>query len=311
MRNPNGFGSVYKLSGARRRPWVARKTNGFQNGRPIYTFVGYYENKTDAMNALAAFNLKPSDRRSTLKDIYDKWIVEMEQKISKKTLAEYKGTFERYLKPLHNMKMMDIKLYDMQQAVNQTTRAMGMSCRKVLSGLFRYAARHELIPVDRAETPQYLQFTNDAEFNVVRKVFTDDEIQRETDPAILVLLYTGLRIGELLDLRAEDIHLEERWFRVRRAKTKAGVRVVPIAEKIVPYFSCIPVAVTYSTMYDRLKMRGHTPHDTRHTFISKLADLGVDERIIKAIVGHAGSGVTESVYTHIDIKPMLEAVNRL
>lgn len=29
MRLPNGFGSVYKLSGNRRKPWVARKTTGW------------------------------------------------------------------------------------------------------------------------------------------------------------------------------------------------------------------------------------------------------------------------------------------
>lgn len=29
MRNANGFGSVYKLSGKRRKPWIARKTKGW------------------------------------------------------------------------------------------------------------------------------------------------------------------------------------------------------------------------------------------------------------------------------------------
>lgn len=53
---------------------------------------------------------------------------------------------------------------------------------------------------------------------------------------ILILIYTGLRIGKLLDLKKEDIHLEERWFHVRESKTKSGIRDVPIAEKIVPFF---------------------------------------------------------------------------
>lgn len=55
----------------------------------------------------------------------------------------------------------------------------------------------------------------------------------------------------------------------------------------------------------------HTPHDTRHTCISLLTVAGVDERIIKKIVGHAGKGVTENVYTHIEMKPLLEAINRI
>ena len=40
----------------------------------------------------------------------------------------------------------------------------------------------------------------------------------------------------------------------------------------------------------------HRPHDTRHTCVSLLAAAGIDERIIKKIVGHAGQGVTEEGY---------------
>ena len=42
--------------------------------------------------------------------------------------------------------------------------------------------------------------------------------------------------GELLDLEKKDIHLDERWFYVKESKTEAGIREVPIAEKIVPFF---------------------------------------------------------------------------
>ena len=52
-----------------------------------------------------------------------------------------------------------------------------------------------------------------------------------------MLIYTGVRIGELLELKKEDVHLEERWFYVRESKTEAGVREVPITEKIVPFFT--------------------------------------------------------------------------
>jgi len=312
MRNPNGFGSVYKLSGARRRPWAARKTTGRDHkGFQTYTFIGYYETKTEAMNALAAFNLKPSDRRCTFSDIYEKYIAEAEHQLRKKTLISYRGAYGRYMQPLYKMKMADIKLFDLQNLVNPLTKPTAQVVRRVLSGVFQYAARHELITPDKADLPKYLQFSEKVDYNIERKLYTDTEIHNETDPIILILLYTGLRIGELLDLKAEDVHLEDRYLKVTQSKTKAGVRIVPIAEKIVPLMGTVPITITYSSVYGRIKLRGHTPHDTRHTFISKLADLGVDERIIRAIVGHAGSGVTESVYTHIDLKPMLDAVNRL
>lgn len=57
MRNPNGYGSVYKLSGNRRKPWTARITLGFkpENGHPIYKFIGYYTTQEEAERALAEY----------------------------------------------------------------------------------------------------------------------------------------------------------------------------------------------------------------------------------------------------------------
>lgn len=78
MRNPNGYGSVVKLSGNRRRPFVARKTTGFtDDGYPIYKAIGYYENRKAAMLALAAYNMDPYDlatRNLTFSEIYELWV---------------------------------------------------------------------------------------------------------------------------------------------------------------------------------------------------------------------------------------------
>ena len=48
MKLPNGFGSVFKLSGNRRNPYVARKTQGWEidpatgKSKQIFTIIGYY-----------------------------------------------------------------------------------------------------------------------------------------------------------------------------------------------------------------------------------------------------------------------------
>lgn len=58
MRRKNGDGSVYKLSGKRRKPWVARLTIGWdfneekQKSFPVYKFIGYYKTKEEAEMAL-------------------------------------------------------------------------------------------------------------------------------------------------------------------------------------------------------------------------------------------------------------------
>ncbi|MFR3038156.1 MAG: tyrosine-type recombinase/integrase [Agathobacter rectalis] len=46
-----------------------------------------------------------------------------------------------------------------------------------------------------------------------------------------MLIYTGVRVSELLDLKKENINLKERWFDVTESKTQAGIRKVPISKK--------------------------------------------------------------------------------
>ena len=53
---------------------------------------------------------------------------------------------------------------------------------------------------------------------------------------ILMLLYNGTRISEFLDLKKENVHLEEQYFDVIDSKTENGIRKVPIADKLLPYY---------------------------------------------------------------------------
>lgn len=53
---------------------------------------------------------------------------------------------------------------------------------------------------------------------------------------ILILIYTGVLIGELLEFKKEDIHLDEQWFQVTQSKTESGIRRVTIADSILPFF---------------------------------------------------------------------------
>lgn len=71
MKQPNGYGSVHKLSGKRRKPWRVRKTNGWQmneDGTKLvqqYITIGYYETRQEALQALADYNQDPYDIKNT------------------------------------------------------------------------------------------------------------------------------------------------------------------------------------------------------------------------------------------------------
>ena len=62
MKLPNGYGSIQKLSGNRRKPYIVRKTVGYdENGVQIRKIVGYFETRTKALQELALFNENPYD----------------------------------------------------------------------------------------------------------------------------------------------------------------------------------------------------------------------------------------------------------
>ena len=65
-------------------------------------------------------------------------------------------------------------------------------------------------------------------------------------------------------------------------------------------------------MCQNLNLGAHKPHDTRHTFISLASNIGIDEIIIKRIVGHSSKdNITQEVYTHKTLQQYIDAVNRL
>lgn len=240
------------------------------------------------------------------------------------------------------MAFVDIKLSHLQIVVDESGKNYPTLRKlKVLFGqLYDYAVMHEIISKER-DLVQYVDISKAGNPNAInRKPFTKKEIQQvwksvdtnEYISVILMLIYTGCRIGELLDLKKENINLEEKWFDVIQSKTESGIRRVPIAEKVYPYFkkwieknNCEYVLSTptgnhfeYRNYFDSywsplmvyLNMT-HNPHDTRHTCISLLTMSGVDERIIKKIVGHKGQGLTQIVYTHIEIEELSIAINKI
>lgn len=55
----------------------------------------------------------------------------------------------------------------------------------------------------------------------------------------------------------------------------------------------------------------HKPHDTRHSFITKAKDAGINEYILKLIVGHEIQDITEKVYTHRTLEDMKTEIQKI
>lgn len=342
MRNPNGYGSVIKLSGKRRKPYAVRLTAGYSDdGKQNRTYLGYYETRQEAMIALAEFNKNPFDiskGNTKFSDIFKSYVKEKfpdgQTKENRSNWLGYHSAYN-YAESIHEMKFVDIRKKELQNVINNCKKSHGTKRKiKVLfNQLYKYALEHDLI------TKDYSQFVdlgkNDS--GSYREPFTDNEIKVlwenvERDgfiKQILILIYTGLRPGELLEVKTADVNLEERYLR-GGFKTEAGTnRVIPINKKIEPFIIELvnnghEYLVTnhehkqmkYHNFYnehfkktmEQLEMV-HKPHDCRHTFATLMDNADANKLSIKRIMGHASKDITDKVYTHKDITQLLAAID--
>lgn len=348
MRMPNGFGTVYKLSGKRRKPWIARKTVGWSvdpekhTSKQEYLTVGYYSTRQEALQALSAFNDNPYDlemSRTTFEDIYNRWFKDkFNDESNPSTIRNYTSAY-KYCSSLYNLKMADIRPPQLQAAINSADSYNNQKRIQALLGqLYSWCIKHDCIKKDYSLQTSINIKPSDA---TEKNPFSSEEIQRlwnlqdsnDYIPLVLMLIYSGVRINELLNLKKEDVKLEEQYFYIRQSKTNSGIRIVPIADKVLPFWkmfaskSTCEFAVCNANgkflSYDNFKRRywkelmlqlnmNHTIHETRHTFISQMVVKNVNMTIIKKIVGHKSiMNLTERVYTHFDISELLDAVNRI
>lgn len=338
MKNPNGYGSVFKLGGNRRRPWCARITIGWtDDGKQKYKNIGYYEERSDALIALAKYNDDPYDldaNKITFAEIYEKWSEEKFPKISQSNIRGYRTSFNKCSR-LHDMKFRQIKKMHMQKVITENEHLsfqVRSKIKTLFSQLYQFGLENDIVEKD------YSQFVDAGEMTtkIIRTPFSDDEIEllwSNLDTpyvdTILIMIYTGMRVGELLEMRCDDIDIDSRTM-IGGIKTAASKnRTIPIHRRILPlvkkqldqeylvqsptgkkfsYNNCIQRQFT--PIMAKLKM-SHLPHDCRHTTATLLDNAGVDRTIIKRILGHTSNDVTERVYTHKTPEQLLSAINKI
>ena len=341
MRLPSGYGGIVKLKGNRRKPYQVRLTKGFTDGgKQIYMYLGYYAKRGEALEALAEYNSSPYDitrETITFAEVYKKWSNEHFKKVSSSSIERYSNAYRKYCKSLYKMRFKDIRLTHLQAVIDNCgmahpTRA---SIKTLFAVLTRFAMKNDIVDKDYA---QYVD-VGQREGKINRKPFTQEEIDKlfkyvdtfDYLDTILIMIYSGLRVGEMLDLRIENIHLEERYM-VGGSKTKAGKnRIIPISKKIEPFirkyyeknkdkeFLIInslgrPMGYSnyrrekFDNIMEKLRME-HKPHDARHTFASLMDSAGANKLCIKRIIGHSSQDITEDIYTHKTLEELIEAID--
>jgi len=333
MRNPNGYGSVVKLSGNRRRPFHVRKTLGFnEKGHPIYQTLDYTKTREEGMMLLAAYNKDPWDvdkKNMTLGELFDLWLERKAVKLGDSNRNNLKGAY-RHCRSLTSKKYTDIKAYHMQDTIDHCGHSY--ATQGTLKALWGHLDKFALeLDVTMRNYSSLLQSAPTPETK--KTPFSEKEIQTIWSmqhmpwvDSVLFLLYTGFRISEMLSLRTESVNLEAGTITGGK-KTKAGKdRVVPIHSKIRHIVEARLVDggdflfshngkrcsdKTYRKFWATIMQKAsqqHTPHDCRHTFRSRLDSAGANKRCIDLMMGHKSQDVGERVYTHKTFEELRDAI---
>ena len=244
MRNQNGFGSIVcldKTGKKRRKPWAVRITTGWKGGKQERKYLGYYRTQTEALLALAEYHKSGVDidlSNITLKELFEKWLENQDKRnITYAAKRRHHMVFNR-LEKLGDMPMNTIKAAHLQKWMDGIELKPGskIKIKSTMSQVFDYALQNDIV------TKNYAKFIKiEEKVEKTGAVFTDEEIKILWEHSedrmariFLILIYTGMRIGEMLQMTKDDIHLDE-CYMVGGSKTEAGKdRIIPIHKDILP-----------------------------------------------------------------------------
>ena len=234
MKLPNGYGTVYRLSGNRRRPFVVKKTIGGKQ-KPL----GYFESYQKAFEFLVELNHCTPSHDVTFSAVYYGWKSRHFEKISKSSQTAYTISY-RHLTSLHTTPFASITYPDLQKAVDsiEAGYCTRKKCRVLLSQLYKYAIKNGIVDHDLSpfvELPKHIVVHKKKPFTTrqIGKLWRYTDVVGVID--VLILIYTGMRVGEYLALTPADVKVRQQYIDIKHSKTVAGIRKIPIHHKILPY----------------------------------------------------------------------------
>lgn len=335
----NGMGTAYKRRG--QNTWTARVTIGFvqaDDGRLIqkYRTKSGFRTQSDALKYCAAYReeVNSPSKAPTLNHYWDIYSSGKMLKLSDSKQTAYEIAWRR-CKKLQLIAIDKIKLADIQAVINRETSTYypAKDVRTLLSNLFKMAAGEGYVDKD---LPSLADIPSLDEKEGV--AFTEDEQKRlwqayENGVAYaampLIMIYTGMMPGELVNLKVEMIDFSTRTIHGLGLKTKVRKKaeivipefIVPLIEEAVNGRSSGKVFavnkdnlyVHYYAVLEAAGCRKLPPYSCRHTTATALAiDINVAPQTLRKAMRWSSTRMAVK-YVHPsndDVRTALTAIKK-
>lgn len=284
-----------------------------------------------------------------------------------RTYSKYRGQIHNYISPrLGGLELDDLTAQVLQRftvelseeglasnTVNGIVSVIKSSLRRaVMLGLTNVQCTDAIVR-PKAHEKQVECFTKDEQRKIEKYITAREKYvtERKKDKlfGILLTLYTGLRVGELLALTWEDIDFAKGILTVSKSchdewengeykkaidtpKTENAYRVVPIPKPLLQRLKELkkhgagdyvvggktdqgaPVRSyqrTFELLLKRLGLPHRGFHALRHTFATRALEVGMDVKTLAELLGHSNPTITLKRYAHSLLEHKTEMMNRL
>ena len=295
-----------------------------------------------------------------LKELFEIWLnKEVKHTVKLKTYTLYQSTFDKQISPfLGDYEIKELTSYTIQDFIllkvaNGFAYNTITSTLTVLKQAINYASNLKLVNSDifsNLKLPQQNEKISDVFNNKELSIIENYCLNSKNNYiGIVICLYTGIRIGELLALTWEDIDFEKHLLSINKSvctlkinnqnilhvdtpKTKSSMRIIPIPKQLIPYLKKIKktskskyVITTrnntmvgtraYQKSYERIikkiGVKYRNFHCLRHTFATRALELGMDVKSLSEILGHKDPSITLKRYSHSLLDYKIEMMNKL
>ncbi|MBP1924638.1 integrase [Sedimentibacter acidaminivorans] len=272
------------------------------------------------------------------------WLKVYKGDLDDNTQHNYQCTINKYIQPnFEHIKLKELKQAQVKAVLNQIKYVT--ASKMFLSTMIQMLDK--AVENDYVSKNVAIGLTSKKYYKKSKEPLTNEQINiikntpHEIQKLCLMLIYSGLRIDELINLTWSNVDMKKKYLSVieddeKNVKTEAGIRNIPIVQPLLDILKeldtknikTIDSSKDYifkykSTKYTMRRLSylrykycdicdfDFTYHQCRHTYASMLYYAGVRVKEAQEWLGHASSSMTMDIYTHLQEKDKLTSANKI